>query len=61
MQSRGLVYVDLYSAFLDDENKLNKKYTNDGLHINGFSCKQMERNMWKKTINKKHFHKIATC
>ena len=28
-------YVDLYSAFLDEEKKLDKKYTNDGLHING--------------------------
>ena len=31
-----LLYVDLYNSFLDDEKKLDKKYTNDGLHINGF-------------------------
>ncbi len=32
----GLVYVDLYTAFLDENKKLDKKYTNDGLHINGY-------------------------
>ncbi|KAA3616736.1 MAG: sialate O-acetylesterase [Calditrichaeota bacterium] len=28
-------YVDLHSKFVVDENKLNPKYTNDGLHLTG--------------------------
>jgi lysophospholipase L1-like esterase len=35
-KEKGLVYVDLYTAFLDENKKLDKKYTNDGLHINGY-------------------------
>ena len=30
-----IFFVDLYTAFLDSLGKLDKKYTNDGLHING--------------------------
>jgi lysophospholipase L1-like esterase len=40
-----LVYVDLYTAFLDDNKKLNKKYTNDGLHINGYGYMK-----WKEIL-----------
>lgn len=40
-----LVYVDLYHSFLDDKNKLDKKYTNDGLHINGFGYMK-----WKEIL-----------
>ena len=43
-----LVYVDLHGAFLDDENKLNKQYTNDGLHINGFGYMK-----WKEILLEK--------
>ncbi len=32
---KNCVYVDVYSALLDKENKLDNLYTNDGLHING--------------------------
>jgi lysophospholipase L1-like esterase len=35
-KEKELVYVDLYTVFLDENKKLDKKYTNDGLHINGF-------------------------
>ena len=28
-------YIDLYSRFLDASGKLDKRYTNDGLHLNG--------------------------
>lgn len=40
-----LVYVDLYSSFLDEEKKLDKKYTNDGLHINGYGYMK-----WKEIL-----------
>ncbi len=30
----GVRFVDLHSLFLDQENKMDKKYTVDGLHIN---------------------------
>jgi lysophospholipase L1-like esterase len=41
----GLVYVDLYTAFLDTNKKLDKKYTNDGLHINGYGYMR-----WKEIL-----------
>jgi lysophospholipase L1-like esterase len=41
----GLVYVDLYTAFLDDNKKLDKKYTYDGLHINGYGYMK-----WKEIL-----------
>jgi lysophospholipase L1-like esterase len=41
----GLVYVDLYTAFLDANKKLDKKYTNDGLHINGYGYMK-----WKEIL-----------
>jgi lysophospholipase L1-like esterase len=41
----GLVYVDLYTVFLDDNKKLDKKYTNDGLHINGYGYMK-----WKEVL-----------
>jgi lysophospholipase L1-like esterase len=41
----GLVYVDLYTAFLDENKKLDKKYTNDGLHINGYGYMK-----WKEVL-----------
>ncbi len=31
----GVTYIDLYSKFLDSEGRLDKKYTNDGLHLLG--------------------------
>jgi lysophospholipase L1-like esterase len=41
----GVIFLDLYHQFLDNENKLDKKYTNDGLHINGYGYM-----LWKKII-----------
>jgi lysophospholipase L1-like esterase len=32
---RGLYYLDLHGAFVDPEGKLNRQYTNDGLHLTG--------------------------
>ena len=31
----GVTFIDLYPHFLDEEGKLGKKYTNDGLHLMG--------------------------
>ena len=48
----GITYVDLYSSFLDDEKQLSKKYTNDGLHINGFGYMK-----WKEILVEKKLMK----
>ena len=31
----GITYIDLYSLFETEDNKLNPEYTNDGLHLKG--------------------------
>ena len=33
--SQGLTYIDLDPTFSDENGKLNKKYSIDGLHVNG--------------------------
>ena len=38
-------FVDLYTSFLDENGKLNKLYTNDGLHINGYGYTK-----WKEIL-----------
>jgi lysophospholipase L1-like esterase/acetyl esterase/lipase len=38
-------YVDLYHAMLDSEGRLNKQYTNDGLHLTGEGYM-----VWKKVL-----------
>lgn len=43
-----LTYVDLYSRFVDGEGMLDKRYTNDGLHINGAGYV-----LWKKILIEK--------
>ena len=42
---RGLVYVDLYPRFLSPDGKLDKQYTNDGLHLTGAGYM-----LWKKIL-----------
>ncbi len=32
---RAVTYIDLYNRFLDAEGRLDKRYTNDGLHLLG--------------------------
>jgi lysophospholipase L1-like esterase len=44
-KEKVLVYVDLYTVLLDENKKLNKKYTNDGLHINGYGYMK-----WKEIL-----------
>lgn len=34
-QRTNTIYVDLFPKFLDEQEKLNVKYTNDGLHLLG--------------------------
>lgn len=46
--NNNIVYIDLYSKFIDDENNLAKKYTNDGLHLNGFAYMK-----WKEILLQK--------
>jgi lysophospholipase L1-like esterase len=42
-----LIFVDLYSVFKDENGKLNKRYTYDGLHLNGEGYQ-----LWKATLLK---------
>ncbi len=41
----GVAFVDLYARFLDASGKLDKQYTNDGLHLNGAGYM-----LWKKIL-----------
>jgi lysophospholipase L1-like esterase len=43
--TKKLVYVDLYSRFVDVNHKLDKRYTNDGLHLTGSGYM-----LWKKIL-----------
>lgn len=49
---QGLIYVDLYSRFLGTDGKMDKRYTNDGLHINGYGYM-----LWKKILQEKGYMK----
>ncbi len=42
-----LIFVDLYSLFKDENGKLHKRYTYDGLHLNGEGYQ-----LWKTTLIK---------
>ncbi len=48
----GVVYVDLYTVFLDENKKLDKKYTNDGLHINGYGYMKWKEVLFGKGLMK---------
>ena len=48
----GLTYIDLYSRFVDATGKLDKRYTNDGLHINGYGYM-----LWKQILAEKGYMK----
>ena len=47
-QSQKIEFIDLYHHFLDGAGKLDKQYTNDGLHINGFGYLK-----WKQVLIEK--------
>lgn len=40
-------YIDLFSAFLDNQNQLDAQYTTDGIHLNGQGYL-----LWQKIIEK---------
>ncbi len=44
---KNLIYINLYSSFLDEEGKLNADLTEDGLHLNGKAYM-----IWKSLIEK---------
>ncbi|MDR2653660.1 MAG: TonB family protein [Prevotellaceae bacterium] len=44
---KGITFVDVYSKLVDESGKLNKEYTNDGLHLMGAGYL-----VWKKVIEK---------
>jgi lysophospholipase L1-like esterase len=44
-QKEKITYVDLYTPFLDSEKKLDKRFTNDGLHLTGEGYAH-----WKKIL-----------
>lgn len=49
-QQRGLQLVDLFTAMSDADGKLNKRYTNDGLHLNGAGYQR-----WKQFLLENKF------
>ena len=34
-EEKGIVYIDLWTPLADENGKLDKAYTNDGLHLLG--------------------------
>ncbi|MDR2292579.1 MAG: GDSL-type esterase/lipase family protein [Prevotellaceae bacterium] len=44
---KGITFVDVYSKLVDENGKLNKDYTNDGLHLMGTGYL-----VWKKVIER---------
>lgn len=44
-KAEGITYIDLHSVFSDENGKLNKEYSIDGLHLNGKGYE-----VWKKQI-----------
>lgn len=42
-----IFYIDLFPAFLDSSNQLNKQYTLDGIHLNGSGYL-----LWKNQVSK---------
>lgn len=44
-QQEKVTFIDLYTPFLNSENKLDKRFTNDGLHLTGEGYAQ-----WKKVL-----------
>jgi len=44
-EEKNLTYIDLFSLFAREDNKMNPEYSLDGLHINGQGYL-----MWKKVI-----------
>lgn len=47
-ETKKMDYVNLYPSFLDNNKKLSKQYTNDGLHLNGAGYQ-----LWKNILQTK--------
>ena len=45
-EEEGVTYLDLYSRFANEEGKMDPKYSNDGLHINGDGYQ-----LWKEVVD----------
>jgi lysophospholipase L1-like esterase len=50
--NNNIVYIDLYSEFIDEEKNLDKKFTNDGLHLNGFAYMKWKEILLQKGLMK---------
>ena len=46
-EQKGQTYVDLYSSFINNEEKLKDEFTEDGLHLNGEGYL-----LWKSLVEK---------
>ncbi len=44
--NKGITFIDLSSTFKDNENRLQKAFTQDGIHINGIAYKA-----WSQLLN----------
>lgn len=44
-EEEGVTYLDLYSSFANEEGKMNPKFSNDGLHLNGEGY-----DLWKRVV-----------
>jgi lysophospholipase L1-like esterase len=47
---KNVVYVDLHSGFTDEQGKLDKRFTNDGLHLTGEGYKNWKALLLKKKL-----------
>ena len=44
-QEKKLIYINLYDEFIDLNGKLNSRFSNDGLHLNGQGYLEWKRNI----------------
>ncbi len=44
-ESKGIEFIDLHRHFLDDTGGISRKYSLDGIHLNGAGCR-----LWKELI-----------
>lgn len=51
--ARGYQYVDLHSVFVDEQGRLQKRFSNDGLHLLGAGYAQ-----WRDTIQELVFDQV---
>lgn len=49
-EQKKIIFVDLYSEFLDKEGKLDRRYTIDGVHLTGEGFKNWKRVLLKNKL-----------